>query len=63
MARWPINVQPTIVMAAIAIGLDHVLIGIDGGFDDGSFFIDSTWPCWAIDLSKAFDSSAERLLK
>ncbi len=55
--------QPTIVMAAIAIGLDHVLIGIDGGFDDGSFFIDSTWPCWAIDLSKAFDSSAERLLK
>jgi hypothetical protein len=24
--------------------------------------IDSTWPCWAVDLSKAFDSSDEKLL-
>jgi hypothetical protein len=28
MARWPIITHPIIVMAAIAIGLDSVLIGI-----------------------------------
>ncbi len=25
--------------------------------------IDSTWPCWAIGLSKAFDSSDKRVLR
>jgi hypothetical protein len=25
--------------------------------------INSTWLCWAIDLSKAFDSSDEKLLR
>jgi hypothetical protein len=25
--------------------------------------VDSTWLCWAINLSKAFDSSAKRLLR
>jgi hypothetical protein len=50
MARWPINAHPIIVMAAIAIGLDcilidivslirigsdHISIGVDGGFDSG----------------------------
>ncbi len=48
MARWPINTHPIIAMPAIAIGLDcisigiadsiaissdHILIGVDGGFD------------------------------
>jgi hypothetical protein len=37
-------------------------MGVDGGFNDGSFLIDSTWFCWAIDLSNAFNSSAKRLL-
>jgi hypothetical protein len=27
------------------------------------YLINSTWPCWAIDLSKAFDSSDKRLLR
>ncbi len=51
MARWPINAHPIIVMAAIAISLDCILIGIviksiaisldcilmgiDSGFDGG----------------------------
>jgi hypothetical protein len=50
MARWPLNAHPIIVMAAIAIGSDHVSIGIvcliaissdhisiciNGGFDGG----------------------------
>ncbi len=50
MARWPINTHPIIVMAAIAIGLDRIsigiaglivigldriLIGVNGGFDSG----------------------------
>ncbi len=28
MARWSINAHPIIVMVAIAISLDHILIGI-----------------------------------
>ncbi len=50
MARWPINAHPIIVMAAIAIGLDcisigivglivigldHIMIRVDGGFNGG----------------------------
>jgi hypothetical protein len=50
MAKWPINTHPNIVMAAIAVGLDHISIGIvgliaigsdrisigvDGGFNSG----------------------------
>ncbi len=50
MVRWPINAHPIIVMAAIAISLDYISIGIDslitigldcisigvdGGFDGG----------------------------
>jgi hypothetical protein len=49
---------------------------VDGGFDgrfyswfdgglyswfDGWLMVGSTWLCWAINLSKAFDSSDERL--
>jgi hypothetical protein len=38
----------------------------DGGFNGGltvGFTVGSTWLCWAIDLSKAFNSSDERLLR
>jgi hypothetical protein len=45
-------------------------IGFDGRFDgefngwlDGGFDGWFIWLCWAIDLSKAFDSSDERLLR
>ena len=57
---WYINWH---IVGLIAIGSDCILIGINSGFDDGFFLTDSTWPCWAIDLSKVFDSSAERLLQ
>jgi hypothetical protein len=30
MAWWPINAHPIILMAAIAIGLNHISIGIIG---------------------------------
>ncbi len=53
------------IVESIAISSDCISMGINGGFnggfDGGSF--NFTWPCWAIDLSKAFDSSDERLLR
>ncbi len=54
------------IISSIAIGLDWILIGVNGGFDagfDGGSSINSTWPCWAINLSKAFNSSDKRLLQ
>jgi hypothetical protein len=36
MVRWPINAHPIIVMAAIAIGLNRILIGIDNLIAIGS---------------------------
>ncbi len=54
------------IVGSIAIGLDHTSIGFDSGLTVGSTVgcsIDSTWLYWAIDLSKAFDSSDKRLLR
>jgi hypothetical protein len=51
-----------IIVELIAISLDCVSMDVDGGFDSG-FDGGSTWLCWAIHLSKAFDSSDERLLR
>ncbi len=39
MASWFINVHPIIVMAAIAIGLDCILIGIIGSIAIGLYCI------------------------
>jgi hypothetical protein len=49
------------IVGLIAISSDRILMGIDGEFDNGSFLIDSTWSCWAFNLSNTFDSSAKRL--
>jgi hypothetical protein len=49
------------IIGLITISSNQISIGIDGGFDDRLFLSDSPWLCWAIDLSKAFDSSDERL--
>ncbi len=93
MARGPINAWMR-VMAAIAIGLDRISIGIVVklimiSLDCVSMSISSnqlqssqivyqwmstvvltvglmvgsTWLCWAINLSKAFNSSDKRLLR
>ncbi len=97
MVRWPINAWMC-VMAAIAIGLDCISIGIvvesiatsldpvlmiissnrlqsarimyrwmsmvvsTVGSTVG-LMVGSTWLCWAINISKAFNSSDERLLQ
>ncbi len=37
------------------------MVGLTAGSTVG-LMVGSTWLCWAIDLSKAFDSSEERLL-
>jgi hypothetical protein len=39
------------ILSLIGIGLDCISIGIDGGFDNGSFLIDSTWPCCGLSTS------------
>jgi hypothetical protein len=51
-----------ILMAAIAIGSNHISIGINDGLNGGLLLIDSTRPCWAINLNKALNSSAKGLL-
>jgi hypothetical protein len=58
------------IVELIAISSDHVLMDVDSGFDGGfkmglavGLTVDSTWLCWAINLSKAFDSSAKRILR
>jgi hypothetical protein len=36
MAKWPINTHPIILMVAIAMGSDHILVGIVGSIAIGS---------------------------
>ncbi len=48
----------TVVLTVVSmVGL---MVGSTVGLMVG-LMVGSTWPCWAIDLSKAFDSSDKRL--
>jgi hypothetical protein len=58
------------IVKPIAISLDRVLMDVDGGLTVGltvgstvGLTVGSTWLCWAINLSEAFDSSDDRLLR
>ncbi len=51
-----------VLTVGLTVGLVvHLMGGLTVGLTVGST-VGSTWLCWAINLSKAFDSSDKRLL-